>query len=304
MAIWKFAEHELDTRVEKNFIVVEESRRFDENETRTSQSVIEEYRYREEDIAFTCEEDTIGFPGSNPYVEVIWKRNGKLLPSLRRYQQELIITPLPYDVYNYTHELVPENYPPMAIFKVIATLKIYQPLPCLRLGYIDRREDLDDAKTKFSNEHFDIFISHVDWKLNLMIDQILPVLHGHEQRVCTSELDIPPNLPILSAVSTAIDNSTRYIIIWSSEYKNDELKLNMEVEMIGHKSIYSKKFCKSPLLIIKLDGCPLLPWMRSFEVHNWTTTLSREDHLRRLSRWVQKGVKRDTKLSLCKQSTF
>lgn len=161
-------------------------------------------------------------------------------------------------------------------------------IPNLRRRDIYRREVPEDADTQFSRQHFDFFISHSEEDMELVKAQILPVLKERGQTVCTSELGIPPNLQLISAVSTAIENSDRYIIILSLKYLNDRFKQHLEAGMIGDNAISSKMLPRSSLLIIKVDDCPLLPWMTSFEVHDWATSLPRKDHLLRLSRWVKK----------------
>ncbi|PVD37686.1 hypothetical protein C0Q70_00286 [Pomacea canaliculata] len=45
----------------------------------------------------------------------------------------------------------------------------------------------------------------------------------------------------------------------------DKFKQHLEAGMIGDNAISSKMLPRSSLLIIKVDDCPLLPWMTSFE---------------------------------------
>ncbi|XP_025099368.1 uncharacterized protein LOC112567064 [Pomacea canaliculata] len=173
-----------------------------------------------------------------------------------------------------------------------------QPLPCLRHREVDRTDDTGDARY-----NFDILISHSEWDTEIVVGRILPVLRARGQRTCSSELDIPPNLPVTLALSTAVEHSARYIIIWSKEYSKDKLKQNLEVGMISSVAIDRNMPPQTALLVIKNDHSQLPSWLTPFEVHDWTTTtLSRDDQLRRLSRWVQKGNKQNAKgqfLDIC-----
>ncbi|XP_025108682.1 uncharacterized protein LOC112572906 [Pomacea canaliculata] len=168
-------------------------------------------------------------------------------------------------------------------------------LPRLEHRQTENQQGMEDAKTKFSKKHFDFFLSVTDSDAELVTGQILPILEARGHKVCLPDRDIPPNLQVISALSTAVDNSDRYIVILSSEYLKDRFKRNLELDMIGNKASCSDISPQSSLLCIKLDDCELLPWMKSFQVHDWTTFLSRENQLNRLSRWVQLGTKQNAK---------
>lgn len=168
-------------------------------------------------------------------------------------------------------------------------------LPRLEHRQTENQQGIEDAKTKFSKKHFDFLLSVTDSDAELVTGQILPILEARGHKVCLPDRDIPPNLQVISALSTAVDNSDRYIVILSSEYLKDRFKRNLELDMIGNKASCSDISPQSSLLFIKLDDCELLPWMKSFQVHDWTTFLSRENQLNRLSRWVQLGTKQNAK---------
>nr|KAG5692273.1 hypothetical protein BaRGS_007181 [Batillaria attramentaria] len=133
---------------------------------------------------------------------------------------------------------------------------------------------------------FDLFVSYSDTEIDLANEDILPFLeHNLGQVVCSRERDIPPNLHEISALDTAMRNSQRYIIFLSPDYLQDRLRKNIEAKGIVDLVGSSHARPKDSLLVVKVAQCRIPTWLSAFSLHDWTTHLSREDHLRRLSQW-------------------
>jgi hypothetical protein len=135
-----------------------------------------------------------------------------------------------------------------------------------------REEDADeimakDALQKIKERSVDVFFScdesyvHLAREVQKSISKDLNMFIGPR--------DVPPGVPELSALSVAIGNSRKFVILLTAEYLETQF---FELEMIVNtaQQIGGRRW-RDCVLVLRFDGIMLPTMLRGCRVRNWAT---------------------------------
>ena len=149
-------------------------------------------------------------------------------------------------------------------------------------------EDNDgDPEREVSRPQYDIFLSLGETDAGRTGTCIVNIAEALKQRVFFPVRDIPPNLPELSVVDAAIENSRRFVILFSRHYMQEDLLF--EAEAIVNSVRQRCQNFPQTILVVKLDYSELPGWLTPCSVADWTFFGPMEHHLLNLKTWIISG---------------
>ena len=113
------------------------------------------------------------------------------------------------------------------------------------------------------------------------------VAEALKQRVFFPVRDAPPNLPELSVVDAAIENSRRFVILFSRHYIQEYLRFEAEA-IVNSVRLRCQNFPQT-ILVVKLDYSELPGWLTQCSVADWTFFGPMEHRLLNLQTWIISG---------------
>ena len=138
-----------------------------------------------------------------------------------------------------------------------------------------------------SAEHYDVFLSVSEADAETVGTDTATVINNCQQlRVFFPAHDVPPNQPELSATNAAIDNSNRFVILFSEHYRLDML---YEAETIVNCVRGRRQNVPNTVLVVKLDFSELPRWLVPCAVVDWTFIEPQEDRRPKLLWWILSG---------------
>ena len=149
-------------------------------------------------------------------------------------------------------------------------------------------EDNDgDAEREVSRPQYDIFLSLSETDAGRTGTCIVNIAEALKQRVFFPVRDVPPNLPELSVVDAAIENSRRFVILFSRNYRQQDRLFEAEA-IVNSVRLRCQNFPQT-ILVVKLDYSELPGWLTQCSVIDWTFFGPMEHHLLNLQAWIISG---------------
>ena len=149
-------------------------------------------------------------------------------------------------------------------------------------------EDNDgDPEREVSRPQYDIFLSLSETDAGRIGTCIVNIAEALKQRVFFPVRDIPPNLPELSVVDAAIENSRRFVILFSRNYTQEGRLFEAEA-IVNSVRLRCQNFPQT-ILVVKLDYSELPGWLTPCSVADWTFFGPMEHHLLNLQTWIISG---------------
>ena len=146
-------------------------------------------------------------------------------------------------------------------------------------------EDNDgDPEREVSRPQYDIFLSLSETDAGRTGTCIVNIAEALKQRVFFPVRDIPPNLPELSVVDAAIENSRRFVILFSRHYMQENRLFEAEA-IVNSVRLRCQNFPQT-ILVVKLDYSELPGWLTPCSVADWTFFGPMEHHLLNLQTWI------------------
>ena len=146
-------------------------------------------------------------------------------------------------------------------------------------------EDNDgDAEREVSRPQYDILLSLSETDAGRTGTCVANIAEALKQRVFFTQRDVPPNLPELSQVDAAIENSRRFVILFSRNYTQEGRLLEAEA-IVNSVRLRCQNFLKT-VLVVKLDYSELPGWLTPCSVVDWTFSGPMEHHQLNLQTWI------------------